>query len=211
MTTNNSDNITLPVSITSGGTGSITAAAAMTALSPLTTAGDIIAFDGSNNVRFTKSATASNILEADSSQATGLNWLTGGPIFRSTTVLTSAQVKALNSSPITLVPAPGAGVLNCLVMIVCKYTYGGSNAFATPQTLNIKYVNSSGNLLTPAVSSTGFIDQTSSRYLVFVPVSSIYTTCEASVITVSAGGAITGNAANDNTLTFVVYYTQVTI
>lgn len=52
---------TVPTSIARGGTGQITQTAAFNALSPLTTRGDIITRDASNNVRFAK-CTSSQLL-----------------------------------------------------------------------------------------------------------------------------------------------------
>lgn len=59
--------------IATGGTGQITKAAAMDALSPLTTKGDIIGYSTTN----TRLAVGSNgsFLVADSTQTTGLKWL----------------------------------------------------------------------------------------------------------------------------------------
>jgi len=61
---------TLP--ITRGGTGQITAAAAFDALSPLTTVGDLVAFNGANTRL--PVGTDGYVLTADSGAATGLIW-----------------------------------------------------------------------------------------------------------------------------------------
>ena len=62
---------TLPIA--NGGTGQTTAILAFNALSPLTTKGDIITYDGTNNIR---KAIGSNtqVLIADSAQASGNRW-----------------------------------------------------------------------------------------------------------------------------------------
>ncbi|WP_168196420.1 tail fiber domain-containing protein [Bdellovibrio sp. NC01] len=64
---------TLPIA--NGGTGATTALAAFNALSPLTTKGDIHVRDGSNNIRLPVGADA-QVLSADSTQASGLKWIT---------------------------------------------------------------------------------------------------------------------------------------
>ena len=64
---------TLPIS--SGGTGQTTKAAACLALSPLTTKGDILTHDGTNNVRLPVGADGSYLV-VNSSTASGLGWAT---------------------------------------------------------------------------------------------------------------------------------------
>jgi hypothetical protein len=69
---------TLP--ITNGGTGQTTQTAAFDALSPLTTKGDILTNDATNDVRLAV-GTDGQILSANSATATGLEWIaapTGG-------------------------------------------------------------------------------------------------------------------------------------
>jgi len=67
--------LTTPLSIAQGGTGNNSATAAFNALSPLTTKGDILSNDGTNDVRL---AVGSNgqVLTADSTQSSGVKWAT---------------------------------------------------------------------------------------------------------------------------------------
>ena len=73
--------ITLPLTIGQGGTGQITQTLGFNALSPLTTKGDLVAYNGTNNVRFAV-GTDGQCLTAASSQAAGLQWAscTGGTV-----------------------------------------------------------------------------------------------------------------------------------
>lgn len=64
---------TIPLS--KGGTGQTTKAPAFNALSPASTKGDLILFDGSNNVRFAL-GTDGYALVADSAQSAGVKWAT---------------------------------------------------------------------------------------------------------------------------------------
>ncbi len=64
---------TLPIA--NGGTGATTAIAAFNGLSPLTAKGDVLANDGTNDVRL-PAGTNGQVLTADSAQASGLRWAT---------------------------------------------------------------------------------------------------------------------------------------
>jgi hypothetical protein len=65
------------VTIGQGGTGQTAKTAAFDALSPTTTKGDLIVFDGTNNVRIPV-GTNNYVLTADSAQASGVKWAVGG-------------------------------------------------------------------------------------------------------------------------------------
>lgn len=62
------------VPISKGGTGQTTAVAAFDALAPTTTKGDLIAHDGTDNVRLAVGATDGHVLTVDATTATGLKW-----------------------------------------------------------------------------------------------------------------------------------------
>lgn len=60
--------------INRGGTGQTTAIAAFDALAPTSTKGDLIAHDGTDNVRVPVGGTDGHVLTVDSTTATGLKW-----------------------------------------------------------------------------------------------------------------------------------------
>lgn len=66
---------TLPISIANGGTGQTTKTEGFDALSPTTTKGDLIAYNGTDNIRIAV-GTDGQILTADSTQASGVKWAT---------------------------------------------------------------------------------------------------------------------------------------
>lgn len=84
-----------------------------------------------------------------------------------TVQITSAQVLALNATPVELVPAPGANKAIIFEGAVIHKPAGTAYAgVATGEDLGIKYTNGSG-LEVAACEMTGFADQTTaqSRYI----------------------------------------------
>lgn len=125
--------------------------------------------------------------------------------------LTSAEIKALRATPKELVKAQPGQVIT-LVNAVLELNYGGTNAFTeTADNLAIRYTNTTGALVSQAIETTGFIDQTASTMTVALPkIDAIATSAnsegEALVLHNTGDGEIAGNAANDNTLTVSVAY-----
>ena len=72
-TTGTASNVTGTVAIANGGTGQTTKVAAFDALSPLTIKGDLIVFDGTDNVRLGV-GTNNFVLTADSTTSSGVKW-----------------------------------------------------------------------------------------------------------------------------------------
>jgi hypothetical protein len=82
----NAITLTAPLTLAQGGTNGVTKLAGFDNLSPLTTKGDLVVFDGSNNVRH-GAGTNNYSLVADSAQTNGLKW---ARIDLSTTMVTGA-------------------------------------------------------------------------------------------------------------------------
>lgn len=80
------------------------------------------------------------------------------------TIVTSAQVRALNATPITVVAAPGAG-LAVVPRLVQMYKPAGT-AYAdvlAGDDLVLKYTDGSGEQCSGVIEATGFMDQTTAE------------------------------------------------
>jgi hypothetical protein len=91
----------------------------------------------------------------------------GGSLQTATVTLTSAQVQNLKASPITLVPAPGAGNYLNIVAVVVQYK-AGSNPYTVPSGGHFSLLlgtgtGASGPIESSDLSATGFIDQAQSH------------------------------------------------
>jgi hypothetical protein len=119
---------------------------------------------------------------------------------KATGTITTAQVLALNATPIELVPAPGAGyyveVVN--VHLWLDYNSAAYNGVAAGEDIAIKYDDASGTIIA-SVETTGFIDQTNDEHRVLAPTgtalhASIPEGNQPIVIHLLAGEVATGNS-----------------
>jgi hypothetical protein len=77
--------------------------------------------------------------------------------------ITSAQVLALNATPVTVVAAPGAGFANIFEGAVAITDGGTAYAgIAAGEDLSFKYTNGSGQEL-GVIETTGWLDQTTAQ------------------------------------------------
>lgn len=128
------------------------------------------------------------------------------------TNLTSAEVKALRATPKTLIAAPGAGKIVVVESVTLQLNYGGTNAFTeSADNLVVQYTDS-GQDITGAIETTGFIDQTADMVAVYYPaaIAAMATATvgvnEAVELFNTGDGEIAGNAAGNNTLNVTVAY-----
>jgi len=130
--------------------------------------------------------------------------------------ITSAEVKALETTQITLVAAQGANTLIKFMGATLKLAYGGTNAFTEAgDNLAIKYTDDSGVAVSQTIETTGFIDQTADTYTNAEPAIDAIVAASAGenapLVLDNLGSAIAGNAANDNTLEVRVFYQVMSI
>ena len=116
---------------------------------------------------------ASKALTADASNlvttltvSTAGGWSVGGAsAFKCSTASAkipgTSQLLALNATPITIVPAPGANLAAVFKSAVLRWDYIGAacGGVAAGENLQFKYTNGSGAVVSDEVETTGMIDQ----------------------------------------------------
>ena len=105
-TTGTASNVTGTVAISNGGTGQTSQTAAFDALSPITTKGDLIVGDGTDNIRLAV-GTNDYVLTADSAEATGVKWAAAGGGGSSTLVIDN------KTAAYTVVAGDLGKIINC--------------------------------------------------------------------------------------------------
>lgn len=140
---------------------------------------------------------------------------TGGGLVKTTTI-TSAQVKALRATPLTLVAAPGAGKMIVVDSLTLQLNYGTNVFTETADNFVLEY-GDSGTDITGAIETTGFIDQSADTLAVYYP-ANIAAMAAATVgvnevvqLFNTGDGEIGGNAAADSTVVATVAYRVIAI
>lgn len=162
-----STGVTGQLAIANGGTGQSTQTAAFDALAPTTTKGDLVVYNGTDNVRLGV-GTDTYVLTADSSTATGLKWAVGGgggtsitltndtttssniyPVF-SSTVGSGGTVSTLSTGNANLLYKPSTGELQAQEMVAINSLFVGAATVATSYTIPNNY-----NAMSPGPTAVG--------------------------------------------------------
>jgi hypothetical protein len=161
------------------------------------------------------SVSVSNALNVVINSSTGqLGTIAGNAIQEATLVLTNAQIKALNATPIQIIAAPGAGKAIIVMSAVGKMTYG-TNIFvaALNQGIALAYNTTAFNTILTSVDLVSAASVYAYNSAASLSGGALATTIENVAVKAynPIGTEITGNAANDTTITLVVKYYIVTI
>lgn len=158
-------------------------------------------------------STSGNVLTSD-----GTDWTSapapGAGLLSVSGALTNSQIKALHGTPVQLLAAPGSGKIIQIVSTIATMQYGGSNVFtaAAGQTIALSYgitvtiLNLLANAqITPSTSTLSIANVGTSN--------SSFSSCTNTAVNLynPAATEITGNAANDNTISYNIIYRIVTI
>ncbi len=128
--------------------------------------------------------------------------------------ITSTAFKAIRTTPVVAIPAPPAGSAIIVNRFVAKFNYGGNNAFVGGGTLNLYYNNTAGAIIASNISAsfyTGTVDDLYASSSSFGP-GNIGNIVEGLPVVISTSSTDpTGNAANDNSFSWQIFYTIVTM
>jgi hypothetical protein len=161
----------------------------------------------------TTAGTSGNVLTSD-----GTNFTSAAPVGGLLVVsgnLTNAQIKALHGTPVQVVAAPGLGKYVQILHAVMTLNYGGNNAFVNTGGSQIflyfgttqQIVGSLG--LSQIVATSSQVDFTyAASNLGFASTSAVNLAVN---FWNASATEISGNAANDNTMSYNVVYRIVTI
>lgn len=148
----------------------------------------------------------------------GAGNLTGGVIFTSggelrtvEVALTSAQVKALRATPITIVPAPGAGKVIVPLGGAAFLDYGSNVFTESTDNLALRYENGSGAICSGTITSSGFITASADTMTSIIAKADnivAKTVCENKPVVIhnTGDGEIAGNAGGDNIVRIKLAY-----
>ena len=158
--------------------------------------------------------TSGNVLTSD-----GTNWTSatapGGGMLLASLTLTNAQIKALHGTPIQLVAAPGANKVILPISMSCKFIYGGTNVFVAgaAQSIGLYYNNTTTPaIFTSNVASNAMIVSNANKFAFSANVSDLLNQTVGVIDNVNVAlynpiaTEITGNAANNNTISFQLVY-----
>lgn len=119
---------------------------------------------------------------------------------RARVTLTAAQVKALNTTPITLVAAPGAGMYVSVIEVLATLNYG-TTQFTGANNVELRYTNGSGAKVTGDLASSWL--NGSATAAVKAIAAAVTPVANAAVV---AAVPVANPGAGDSTVSVDIYY-----
>lgn len=163
-----------------------------------------------NSSNIPAAGTSSNVLTSN-----GVDWISetapGGGLLTVSGTLTSLQIKSARI-PIELIAAPGVGKFIQVVSAASKLNYGGTSAFSGGGDGTLSLVHGTGFTFTPSIVTHMTVTATTIQSiagLAMYGAPALYD--NVAVNAYSTVSNFTGNAANDNTITYSITYRIVTI
>jgi len=199
------------LSLTAGVTGVLPIVNGGTNASAMTTTDGVVYYDGTRLVT-TTAGTATQVLTSNGAGvAPTFQSPASSPILTKKITLTSAQIKLLFGTPITIVSAQGANTIIVPISATSKFLYGGSNVFTGGAGI---YVNYSGTMSTSlsanlfsATIMTGSVSKFSTSPAAVVSAQSVGYMDNVDLVVQTGGPNFGGNAANDNSIIiYLTYY-----
>lgn len=175
----------------------------------------MIVSDGTNWVASTETwavpGTSGNLLTSDGTNWTSAAAASSGPSVISVQ-LTNSQIKNLNATPVQILAAPGAGKVYNVLSVSARLNYGGTNIFTAGASQTIALIYGTSASVVTAVTNAMLVAAAVRYALFLVPVvitNGTVANYDNLAINAKNGIAteISGNAANDNTVTIQVVYT----
>ncbi len=116
--------------------------------------------------------------------------------------LTAAQIKLLHSTPVILIPSPGATAAIIVEGIAAKITYNGTQ-YTGANALEFRYTDGSGTKVTADIPSS-FIDSASTAYYYAPAVTAAFAPLIGKPVVVAVPTA--NPAAGNSIITFTIKY-----
>lgn len=126
-------------------------------------------------------------------------------IYQTKVTLTAAQIKALNSTPVTLVPAPGAGKVVSIVEINGYLNYG-TTQYTGNNNVELRYTDGSGAKVTGDLAYAWLLGAASAA--VKAVAAAVTPVVNAAVV---AAVPSANPTAGDSTVTLEIFYRIVTL
>ncbi len=180
--------------------------------------GKILRADGTNWVASTATypdtaGTSGNVLTSD-----GTNWSSSAPspstpILFASGSLTSLQIKALHGTPIEAIAAPGNGKVILLIRGMGKFVYGGTNVFTNGGASNLSIYYGTTTIGYNIVTAADIVGTTTSVVTAITNIAGAHTLFNNTALNLYNPSVTEygGNAANDNTVVWQMYYSILTI